>query len=185
MDEIFWRRHRRGINLPPGPLLQRRRSMLAKVRAFVLQGIDAVPCEVEVDHAEKAESDKPTIVGLPDTGVKECIERIRAALFNCGYGWPRGRLVINLAPADLKKEGNALELPVALGILGVNGAFQRSGGGDRHKKFLVAGELALDGAVRPVKGALSMAMLAKDLAASGIEGVILPADNAAEAAVVP
>jgi magnesium chelatase family protein len=157
--------------------------MLAKVRAFVLQGIDAVPCEVEVDHAENAESDKPTIVGLPDTGVKECVERIRAALFNCGYGWPRGRLVINLAPADLKKEGNALELPIALGILGVNGAFKR--GLERHKKFLVAGELALDGAVRPVKGALSMAMLAKDLAASGIEGVILPADNASEAAVVP
>ncbi|MCL2639389.1 MAG: ATP-dependent protease, partial [Phycisphaerales bacterium] len=152
--------------------------MLAKVHAFVLQGIDARRCEVEVDHAEKAEGGKPTIVGLPDTSVKECVDRIRAALFNCGYGWPMGRLVINLAPADLKKEGNALELPIALGILGVCRALTT----ERHKRFLVAGELALDGRVRPVKGALSMAMLARVL---GMEGVIVPEDNAAEAAVVP
>ncbi len=72
--------------------------MLAKVRAFVLQGIDAVPCEVEVDLAERAETlPKPAIVGLPDTAVKESVDRIRAALFNCGYGWPDGRMVINLA----------------------------------------------------------------------------------------
>ncbi|MCL2646233.1 MAG: YifB family Mg chelatase-like AAA ATPase [Phycisphaerales bacterium] len=153
--------------------------MLAKVHAFVLQGIDARRCEVEVDHAEKAEAGpKPTIVGLPDTSVKECVDRIRAALFNCGYGWPMGRLVINLAPADLKKEGNALELPIALGILAVCRVLTT----DRHKRFLVAGELALDGRVRPVKGALSMAMLARELE---MEGVIVPEDNAAEAAVVP
>ena len=156
--------------------------MLAKVHAFVLQGIDALPCEVEVDHAEKAEAGpKPTIVGLPDTAVKESVDRIRAALFNCGYGWPDGRLVINLAPADLKKEGNALELPVALGILSVNRVL-KAGRGDIHKKYLIAGELALDGRVRPIKGALSMAMLARE---QGKEGVMLPADNAAEAAVVP
>src|ERR1035437_9368526 len=111
--------------------------MLAKVHAFVLQGIDAVRCEVGVDRTERAEAGrKPTIVGLPDVGVKECVDRIRAALFNCGYGWPEGRLVINLAPADLKKEGNALELPIALGILGVCRVIK----GDKHKRFLVAGE---------------------------------------------
>ncbi len=153
--------------------------MLAKVHAFVLQGIDAVPCEVEVDHAERAEAGpRPTIVGLPDTAVKESLDRIRAALFNCGYGFPDGRLVINLAPADLKKEGNALELPIALGLLSVNRILRN----DRHKKFLVAGELALDGRLRPIKGALSMAMLAKG---SGMDGVLIPADNASEAAVVP
>jgi magnesium chelatase family protein len=163
--------------------------MLAKVHAFVLQGIDALPCEVEVDHAEKAEATpKPTIVGLPDTAVKESVDRIRSAVYNCGYGWPEGKLVINLAPADLRKEGNALELPVALGILLVNRALKGSGGGggggraDVHKKYLVAGELALDGRVRPIKGALSMAMLAREQRRAG---VLLPPDNAPEAAVVP
>ena len=165
--------------------------MLAKVHAFVLQGIDALPCEVEVDHAEKAErGPRPTIVGLPDTAVKESVDRIHSALYNCGYGFPEGRLVINLAPADLRKEGNALELSVALGILAVNRVFKAAGGGGGggevgrrdHKKYLVAGELALDGRVRPIKGALSMAMLAREMKKVG---VILPADNAAEAAVVP
>ncbi len=182
--------------------------MLAKVHAFVLQGIDALPCEVEVDHAEKAERlPKPAIVGLPDTAVKESLDRIHSALFNCGYGFPEGRLVINLAPADLRKEGNALELPVALGILAVNRVLNHSGSGSGgvaaksgrprageapsdfpaleridHKKYLVAGELALDGRVRPIKGALSMAMLAREQKKIG---VILPADNAPEAAVVP
>jgi len=164
--------------------------MLAKVHAFVLQGIDAIACEVEVDHAEKVVLDqpaRPTIVGLPDTAVKESVDRIRSALYNCGYGWPEGKLVINLAPADLRKEGNALELPVALGILSVNRALRQRGSGrdvepKDHKKYLVAGELALDGRVRPIKGALSMAMLAREQKKAG---VILPADNAAEAAVVP
>jgi magnesium chelatase family protein len=93
--------------------------------------------------------------------------------------------VINLAPADLRKEGNALELPIALGLLLVNRAMRKVGAGERgvdHKKYLVAGELALDGRVRPIKGALSMAMLARE---QKKVGVILPADNAAEAAVVP
>jgi magnesium chelatase family protein len=158
--------------------------MLAKVHAFVLQGIDATPCEVEVDHAEKIDpgpGNKPTIVGLPDTAVKESMDRIRAALFNCGYGFPSGRLVVNLAPADLRKEGNALELPIALGTLLVN-RVMKQGRADAHKKYLVAGELALDGRVRPIKGALSMAMLARD---SRKAGVILPVENSAEAAVVP
>jgi magnesium chelatase family protein len=158
--------------------------MLAKVHAFVLQGIDALACEVEVDLSEVAagqDPPRPAIVGLPDMAVKESVDRIRAALWNCGYGFPDGRLVINLAPADLRKEGNALELPIALGILSVNRVLRRERA-DLHKKYLVAGELALDGRVRPIKGALSMAMLARD---QKKVGVIVPADNAAEAAVVP
>lgn len=156
--------------------------MLAKVHAFVLQGIDALRCEVEVDLADRAEfQPKPTIVGLADTAVKESADRIRSALYNCGYGFPDGRLVINLAPADLKKEGNALELPVALGILAVN-RILKPHAADKAKHYLIAGELALDGRVRPIKGALSMAMLARE---KNLTGVILPADNAPEAAVVP
>lgn len=159
--------------------------MLARVHAFVLQGIDALNCEVEVDLSAIGPGletpPRPTIVGLPDTAVKESVDRIRAALFNCGYGFPDGRLVINLAPADLRKEGNALELPIALGLLSVNRVLRKDRS-DIHKKYLVAGELALDGRVRPIKGALSMAMLARDHRKTG---VIVPADNAPEAAVVP
>jgi magnesium chelatase family protein len=158
--------------------------MLATVHSFVLQGIDALPCEVEVDLvplSEMEEAIRPTIVGLPDTAVKESIDRIKSALFNCGYGFPTGKLVINLAPADLRKEGNALELPMALGILSVNRVLKRDRA-DVHKKYLVAGELALDGRVRTIKGGLSLAMLARE---QRKRGVILPADNAPEAAVVP
>ncbi|HVX84651.1 MAG TPA: YifB family Mg chelatase-like AAA ATPase [Phycisphaerae bacterium] len=159
--------------------------MLARLHAAVLHGIDALPCEVEVDLAERAEAlPKPTIVGLPDTAVKESADRIRSALFNSGYGFPDGRLTINLAPADLKKEGNALELPIALGILAVNRVLSTQAM-DRAKRYLIAGELALDGRIRPVKGALPIAMLAQSLAEKGIAGVIVPPDNAPQAAVVP
>ena len=153
--------------------------MLAKVHAYVLQGIDAIGCEVEVDHAPNQEMDaKTVIVGLADTAVRESQDRIRSAMFNCGFPYPGGKIVVNLAPADIKKEGSALELPIALGMLLVSRAIKS----DRHKKLLVAGELALDGSVRPIKGALSLAMLAAEL---GKEGVLVPPDNAREAAVVP
>ncbi len=151
--------------------------MLAKVHAFVLQGIDAIRCEVEVDLA-KVPSDKPIIVGLADTAVRESLDRIRSALFNSGFAFPSDKLLVNLAPADIRKEGSALELPITLGILAVSRAITT----DRHKKFLVAGEVALDGSIRPIKGALSMAMLAAEL---GMKGVLLPTHNAPEAAVVP
>jgi magnesium chelatase family protein len=150
--------------------------MLAKVHSFILRGIDALPCEVEVDVGKLY--DKPMIVGLADTAVKESLDRIRAAMFNSGYAFPEQKTLINLAPADVKKEGSALELPIALGILAATKALTS----DRHKKFLVAGELALDGSVRPIKGALAMAMLAAE---RKLDGVLVPIDNAAEAAVVP
>ena len=154
--------------------------MLAKVHSFVLQGIDAIRCEVEVDmFAKPTMEPKATIVGLADTAVRESLDRIRSGMFNCGFPFPgETRLLVNLAPADVKKEGSGLELPIALGILLVTKAIHT----DRHKKFLVAGELALDGSVRPIKGALSMAMLAAEL---GKTGVLVPPENAREAAVVP
>ena len=151
--------------------------MLAKVHSFVLQGIEAVKCEVEVNIAAK-EYGEPLLVGLPDNAVKEALDRIRTAMINSGFRFPDTQLLVNLAPADIKKEGSALELPIALGILHAGKQITSDG----HKKFLVAGELALDGSVRPIKGALSMAMLA---AAGGYTGLLLPPANAREAAVVP
>ncbi len=151
--------------------------MLAKVRSFVLQGIEALDCEVEVDIAQKDYGD-PLIVGLANAAVREALDRIQTAMINSGYTWPERKLLVNLAPADIKKDGSSLELPIALGILHANKVIQ----GDRHKSFLVAGELALDGSVRPIKGALSLAMLAAE---TGTTGVLIPTANAREAAVVP
>jgi len=150
--------------------------VLAKVHSFVLVGIDALLCEVEVDVSNHG-LPKTAIVGLPQTVVKESIERVRRAIINCGYQFPGHALLINLAPADVKKEGPALDLSIAVGLLrGVNCIST-----DRHEDFLIAGELALDGRVRKIKGALSMAMLAK---AKKFRGVIIPQENAREAAVV-
>jgi magnesium chelatase family protein len=150
--------------------------VLAKVHSFVLVGIDALLCELEADVSNHG-LPKTAIVGLPQTVVKESIERVRRAIINCGYAFPAHALLINLAPADVKKEGPALDLPMAIGLLrGVNCIT-----GERHKDFLIAGELALDGRVRKIKGALSMAMLAK---AKKFRGVIIPQENAREAAVV-
>lgn len=151
--------------------------MLAKVHSFVLSGIDAIRCEVEVDVSRRG-ADKPVIVGLADTAIRESLDRIQSAFYNSGYKFPDSGVLVNLAPADIRKEGSALELPISLGVLKAAGIITT----DRHKKFLVAGELALDGSVRPIKGALAMAMLA---ASKGLEGVLVPPDNAPEAAVVP
>lgn len=222
--------------------------MLARVQSFVLQGIDALPCEVEVDFdaADFAETNtRTTTVGLPDTAVKESIERVRSALANSSYPPQKGHTLINLAPADIRKEGPLYDLPIALGLLIAQGVLSNSGGGtggsarggtrnsrdpsiviraarERHKlpttsssskpfdpftepepdltaqslaadpahtpepldprHYLFAGELALDGRLRPVRGVIAMAALAKS---RGLRGVVVPADNAAEAAVVP
>ncbi len=235
--------------------------MLARVSSYLLSGIDALACEVEVDFDDTTASDAPkgVVVGLPDAGVKESIERVKAAVVNSGYAYPRGRLLINLAPADVRKEGPIYDLPIALGLLMVQGviedpalrrftkgagskvvtkvnrtasgavsvskmreAVEKGAGGtaeargeegdelsrafdeamargevDRGdggadeptaeelldlRRYLVAGELALDGRVRPVKGVIAMATLARQL---GLAGVIVPRENAAEAAVVP
>lgn len=150
--------------------------MLARLHSVALVGIEAVRCEVEVDVAARGFSGS-AIVGLPDAAVKESLDRIRSALINCGYGYPRHRITVNLAPADLKKEGSAFDLPVALGMLFADGL----GTPQRAADYLIAGELALDGRVRPIKGALSIALLARQ---AGLAGVLVPRENAIEAAVV-
>src|SRR5690349_994011 len=139
-------------------------------------GIDALLCEVEVDVSRQGLS-KSAIVGLPQAAVKESIERVRRAIINSGYAFPGHALLINLAPADVKKEGPALDLPMAIGLLKGTSFIQS----DVHKEFLIAGELALDGRLRKIKGALSLALLAKQ---KKLRGVIIPEENAREAAVV-
>jgi len=150
--------------------------MLAKVHSVVLSGIDALECEVEVDVSNRGFSGV-NIVGLPDPAVKESVDRIKAALVNCGYQFPRHRTLVNLAPADIRKEGPALDLPMAVGLLLADGQIES----ETIRRFLVVGELALDGRVRPVKGILATAMLAAE---KGYRGVVVPRPNVAEAAVV-
>jgi magnesium chelatase family protein len=149
--------------------------MLAKVNSAALYGIDALRVEVEIDLA----SGLPQLatVGLPEGAVKESKDRIRAAVKNCGYTFPAKRITINLAPADIKKEGSAYDLPMAVGILAAEGSIEKH----RLDDYLLIGELSLDGSVKPVRGALSIAMAAKK---ENVKGIILPEQNAPEAAVV-
>jgi len=149
--------------------------MLAKLRTFALLGIEAVPVEVEVDSAHGTA--KVILVGMAETAVRESIHRIERALANLGYTRPSGRVIISLAPADLRKEGGAFDLPIALGTLVATGQLKADAG----ESYATVGELALDGAVRPVQGVLSMAMAARDL---GIKRFLVPTANAKEAAVV-
>src|SRR6266480_1699854 len=149
--------------------------MLAKLNTFALVGIDAAPVEVEVDAS--AGLPKTVLVGLPELAVKESIHRVERALANLGYQRHPGRLVINLAPGDLRKEAAAFDLPIALGMLVATGQLLP----EQLRDVAVVGELALDGSVRPVKGGLSMAMAARG---QGIKRLLVPAGNAREAAVV-
>lgn len=150
--------------------------MLSKIHSFNLVGIDPSVCEVEVD-VSKHGLEKTTIVGLAQAAVKESVERVRRAMINSGFPFPTYSQLINLAPADVKKEGPSLDLPIAIGLLRASNSINT----DRHKRLLIAGELALDGKLRKIKGALSLAMLAKQ---KEYDGVILPEENAREAAVV-
>jgi magnesium chelatase family protein len=149
--------------------------MLAKLSTFALVGIDAVPVEVEVDAS--AGLPKTVLVGLPEAAVRESVHRIERALANLGYDRPVGRTVINLAPADLKKDAGSFDLPITLGLL----VATRQLLPEHLAGYATVGELALDGNVRPVKGALSIAMAAAE---RGISKLIVPAANAREAAVV-
>ena len=152
--------------------------MLAKVLSAAVYGIDANLIDVEVDlSGTVAEEDKFHTVGLPDAAVRESRDRVRAAMKNSGYLIPPTHITINLAPADIKKEGAGFDLPIAVGILCAYGALQITD----LAQFLMVGELGLDGGLRPVPGILSIAVLAR---ARGIANLILPAVNAAEAAVV-
>ncbi len=151
--------------------------MLFKSLSAAVFGIDAYLVEVEVDVGSGNLHDF-NVVGLPDVAVKESRERIKAALKNCGYDFPAPQSVtINLAPADIRKEGSAFDLPMALGILGCVGTFF----GKALNGFVFLGELSLDGGVRPVRGALSAALAARE---RGIRSLAVPEANAREAAVV-
>ena len=148
---------------------------LFKTRSAAVYGIDAHLIDVEVDMFSSGNSRDSVMVGMPDVAVRESRERIKSALINSGFGYPAKRITINLAPANVRKEGAGFDLPVALGILGAMGIVKSL---DRH---IIVGELSLDGAIRPVRGALSVAVCARD---NGIANLILPFENAAEAAVV-
>ncbi len=157
-------------------------SVISRVHSFVLQGIDARPCEIEADLSPVG-LPKTTVVGLPDAAVKESIERVRTALLNSGFRYPQSRITINLAPADVRKEGPVYDLPMAVALLLASGTIEPSADGTRPRSedYLIAGELALDGRVRRIKGTISLALLAKE---RGVKGVMVPQANAAEAAAV-
>ncbi len=149
--------------------------MLARVCSAAVNGIEAYPVEVEVNAGWG--DTVVVIVGLPDAAVKESRDRVSTALTNSGFKFPMGRTTINLAPADVRKEGPSFDLPIAVGML----AASEQMNGDQLDSFLIVGELALTGAVRPVKGVLPLALRAR---AEGKTGVLVPPENAAEAAVV-
>jgi magnesium chelatase family protein len=149
--------------------------MLAKVCSAAVNGIEAYPIEVEVNVGWG--DTNIIIVGLPDAAVKESRDRVSTALGNSGFKFPMGRTTINLAPADVKKEGPSFDLPIAIGLLAASEQIET----DQLENFVMVGELALNGAVRQVKGVLSLGLRAR---AEGKIGLLVPAENAAEAAVV-
>ena len=149
--------------------------MLAKVLSSSVFGIDAYLVEVEVDLARGLPSF--TIVGLPEVSVKESKERVKAAISNSGYRFPDDRITVNLAPADIKKEGTGFDFPIAAGILAAAQLIPQT----VLKKYLVLGELSLDGRIKPVRGSLPMAMAAKS---AGYQGIVVPSENQHEASVV-
>ncbi len=149
--------------------------MLAKVDSCSLTGLDGFIVEVEVDIAYGLPVFN--IVGLPEISIRESKERVKTAIKNSGYTFPMERLVVNLAPADIKKEGTGLDLPIAIGILVASEVIPF----DKVKEYLISGELSLDGTIKPVKAVLSYALTAKE---KGYKGIIIPFENADEAAMV-
>jgi len=149
--------------------------MISKTYSFGLLGLDAYPVEIEIDVA----SGLPTVnlVGLADTAIKESKERVRSAIKNSGFQWPAQRITVNLAPSDIKKEGACFDLAIALGILAATGQINK----DPLKDYSFLGELSLDGQLRPVHGVLAIALT---LAKFSIKNLVLPEENAQEAAIV-
>lgn len=150
--------------------------MLARVWSAALVGIDAVKVGVEIDLSGGLPG--VVVVGLPDTAVQESRERVKAALKNAGFPFPMRKIVVNLTPADLRKEGPIFDLPISVGIL----AAAEQVSSDFLSELLFLGEVSLDGSLRPVAGVLPIAAAAQSL---GIRGLVVPADNGREAAVVP
>ena len=149
--------------------------MLAKVTSGALIGINAYPVTVEVDIAQGLP--QFATVGLPEGAVKESKDRVKSAIKNSGYEFPARRITINLAPADIRKDGAAFDLPIAIGLLAATGVVAA----ERLKKFILLGELSLDGQVKPVRGVLPIAVVARDW---GDQALILALDNAEEGAIV-
>ena len=149
--------------------------MLSRIRSATVLGVEALAVDVEVDITNGLPSF--TTVGLPVGAVKEGRERVAAALGNTGYQLPLRRITVNLAPADVQKRGSAFDLPVAIGILAASGQIPD----DRLSRTLFLGELGLEGDLRPIRGALPIALAAR---AMGCDELVLPEANVAEAAVV-
>ena len=153
--------------------------MLAKTYSASVNGILAIPVTIEVNvvPASSEASEHKIIVGLPDSSVKESFSRIEAALTNIGLKMPKENITVNLAPGDIRKEGTGFDLPIAMGILMAN-AIVTSNNADH---FMLVGELSLDGSLQPIRGALPIAIKAREM---GYEGLIVPEQNVHEAAVV-
>ncbi|WP_309380541.1 YifB family Mg chelatase-like AAA ATPase [Cerasicoccus frondis] len=154
--------------------------MLATIHSGALLGIDAHPVQVEVNAGEHGDP-KVFMVGLPDSAVKESIDRVRSALSNTGFKNPETRTTINLAPGDIRKEGPLYDLPIALGMLGATRQIGDEKLAGVLDQYIIAGELSLSGGVRPIRGGLALAMLARQ---TGKRGVILPPESAEEASLV-
>lgn len=148
--------------------------MLTKLFGAAVQVINATIVTIEVNSSRGI---RFFLVGLPDSAVKESHERIVSALQVNGYKFPSCQIVVNMAPADIRKEGSSYDLPLAIGILASTGTIQT----DKLQHYLIIGELSLDGSLQPIKGALPIAIAARE---QGFEGFILPHQNAREAAVV-
>lgn len=148
--------------------------MLVKTIGCALYGIDAISVTIEVNIDKGIQF---FLVGLPDSAVKESHQRIESALTNLGFSYPRKKITINMAPADIRKEGSAYDLPIAIGILAASGQVST----ERLERYIIMGELSLDGTLNPIKGALPIAIKAQQ---DGFKGVIVPKENAQEAAVV-
>ncbi|MDD4016050.1 MAG: magnesium chelatase domain-containing protein, partial [Petrimonas sp.] len=148
--------------------------MLVKVFGAAVQGINATLITIEVNCTKGI---KFFLVGLPDASVKESHKRIVSAIQVSGFKYPRQQIVINMSPADIRKEGSAYDLPLAIGILATSETIMA----DKLPDYLIMGELSLDGNILPIKGALPIAIMAKE---NGFKGFILPTENAKEAAVV-
>jgi magnesium chelatase family protein len=149
--------------------------MLATVRSGALMGVDAVIVDVEVDMALGLPFF--ALVGLPDNAVRESKVRVASAIKNCGFDLPSKKVTVNLAPADIRKDGTGFDLPIALGVLAAAGIVEPSA----LERHLFAGELALDGCIKPIRGALPLAVAARD---AGLKGIYVPKENAREASVV-
>ena len=149
--------------------------MLAKVQSGALFGIDAYQVEVEVDIAQGLP--QFATVGLPEGAVKESKDRVKSAIKNSGYEFPTRRITINLAPADIRKEGAAFDLPMAIGLLAASGLIS----GERAARFLLIGELSLDGGIKPVRGVLPVTATVRHW---DLDGLIVPAANSEEGALV-